>query len=186
MSPPSLLGRIVLRLSLTTAVAILCAYGWIWYAFQSTTGVMRDQSLIDTARAIARSIHAEGEEPAPRIDLSPALIASYVNARAVRGFAIRDRDSGAILLAAGAEVGPVPEHLEEDEDGSLYQYNPDGPGPANFFGEALPIRRGEWRLVVQVVRLGTDYQELMDIILVDFFEDGWPDRSCWRCSSCRS
>jgi len=85
---------------------------------------------------------------------------------------VKDRDSGTILFSAGANVGPIPGKVEDDEDGSLYQYDPDGPGPANYFGEALPFRVGERRLLVQVVRLGSNYQELIETVLADFFEDG--------------
>jgi signal transduction histidine kinase len=169
-TPPSLLGRIVLRLSLTTLAAILCAYGWLWIEFQSTTGNLRDKSLIETARMIAMAVKM-GEDGL-FLDLSPALTDAYANSQGAHGFAIKDRDSGEVLFAAGANVGPIPGKVEEDEDGSLYQYNPDGPGPSAYFGEAFPIKVAKRHLIVQVVRLGSDYQELIETVLADFFEDG--------------
>lgn len=170
-APPSLMGRIVLRLSLATLAAIVFAYGWLWVGFQNTTGSLRDRSLIETARAIAQAIHS-GADGRPVLDLPRKLVDAYAGSGKVHGFAVRDRDGGATLFAAGTEVGPIPARIEEDEDGSLYQYNPDGPGPDSYFGEAFPVQVGSHRLLVQVVRLGSDYQELIETVLADFFEDG--------------
>jgi signal transduction histidine kinase len=164
------MGRIVLRLGLTTLAAIVSAYGWLWYEFQFTTGTLRDKSLIETARTIAQAVKPAGDGVV--LDLPPTLTEAYANSNGAHGFAVRDRQSGAVLFAAGADVGPVPGKVEEDEDGSLYQYNPDGPGPSAYFGEAFPFRLGERQLLVQVVRLGSDYQELIETVLADFFEDG--------------
>lgn len=169
--PPSLMGRIALRLSLATLGAIVFAYGWLWAEFQNTTGSLRDRSLIETARTIANTIGV-GPDGQLVVDVPRRMLEAYTGAGKAHGFAVRDRDSGATLLAAGAEVGPIPGRVEEDEDGSLYQYNPDGPGPDSYFGEAFPVRIGDRRLLVQVVRLGSDYQELIETVLADFFEDG--------------
>lgn len=170
-SPPSLMGRIVLRLSLATLAAIVFAYGWLWMEFQTATGSLRDRSLIETARTIARAI-TPAADGGITLDLPQKLVDAYAGSGKVHGFAVRDRDSGATLFAAGTEVGPIPRRIEEDEDGSLYQYDPDGPGPESYFGEAFPVELGQRRLLVQVVRLGSDYQELIETILADFFEDG--------------
>lgn len=169
-APPSLMARIVLRLGLTTLAAIVCAYGWLWFEFQSTTGSLRDKSLIETARTIAEAVKPDHDVLI--LDLPASLIEAYAHSNGVHGFAVKDRDTNAVLFAAGAGTGPIPGKVEEDEDGSLYQYNPDGPGPAAYFGEAFPFRLGDRRLIVQVVRLGSDYQELIETVLADFFEDG--------------
>ncbi|MGE5548544.1 MAG: sensor histidine kinase [Solirubrobacterales bacterium] len=170
-SAPSLLRRIVLRLTATTLAAIVLAYAGLWWQFGATTGILRDRSLIEAARLIAAAV-VPGDDGRPVLTLAPAVVASYAHAQGAHGFAVRDRDSGEILFAAGAEVGPLPAKVEDDEDGSLYQYDPDGPGPVSFFGEALPFSFGGRRLVVQVVRLGSDYQDLFETVLGDFLEDG--------------
>lgn len=170
-SPPSLLARIVLGLSITTFAGIVAAYGLLWWEFQSTTGSLRDNSMIETARHIAKAVKRD-DQGRLRLDLLPALASAYADSNGVHGFAIRDRDSGEILFAAGADVGPMPRVLNDYEDGALYQYNPDGPGPATYFGEALPYAFDQETLVVQVVRLGSDYQDLIETVLQDFFEDG--------------
>lgn len=170
-APPSLMGRIVLRLSLATFGAIVFAYGWLWVEFQNATGSLRDRSLIETARTIAQAVK-ESPDGHLVLDLPQTLVDAYAGSGGTHGFAVRDSDSKATLFAAGAEVGPIPIHVEDGDDGSLYQYNPDGPGPDSYFGEAFPAQVGQTRLVVQVVRLGSDYQELLETILLDFFEDG--------------
>jgi signal transduction histidine kinase len=170
-APPSLMGRIVLRLSLATLAAIAFAYGWLWVEFQNTPGSLRDRSLIQTARTISQAVRTDADGQFV-LDLPQKLLDAYAGSDRVHGFAVRDRDRNTTLFAAGAEVGPIPARIEEDEDGSLYQYNPDGPGPDTYFGEALPFQSGDSRLLVQVVRLGSDYQELIETVLADFFEDG--------------
>ena len=169
--PPSLLGRIVLRLSLTTLAAIICAYAWLWHEFQSTTGNLRDKSLIEMARTIAAatSLTADG---GVSVDLPSGMVQAFEVSEGVHGFSVVDRDSKVVYRHAGTDVGPPPALIEEDEDGSLYQYNLDGPGPSHYFGEAFPFRLGNRRLLVQVVRSGSDYQVLIETILADFFEDG--------------
>lgn len=170
-APPSLLGRIVLRLSLTTLVAIVCAYAWLWHMFESTTGTLQNKSLIETARTIAASVSADSAGR-PALGLSQAVRDSYARSGGTDGFAVRERVNGAVLFAGGAEVGPVPANLEDDEDGSLYSYNPDGPGPESYFGEAFPFKLAGRAMVVQVVRKSSDTEALIDTVIGDFFEDG--------------
>ena len=165
------MARIVQRLSLTTLVAIVFAYGWLWWEFQSTTGALRDRSLIETARGIARTVKI-GKDGALAFDMSPEMLDAFNQSGNVHGFAIKDLHSHKTLFAGGTDVGPIPSATSDEEDGVLYQYNPDGPGPSTYFGEALPFKIGDRLLMVQVVRLSSDYQDLIETILGDFFEDG--------------
>lgn len=170
-APPSLLSRIVFRLSATTLVAILCAYGWLWYEFQSATGSLRDKSLIESAQLIAQAVTVDAGGRL-RLGLPATIVKAYADSKGSHGFAVRDRDSGATLFAAGADPGPIPSIVAEDEDGSLYQYDPDGPGPLAFFGEAFPFHIGWRRLIVQVVQLGSSDQDLIETVLAEAFEEG--------------
>jgi signal transduction histidine kinase len=155
----------------TTLAAIVCAYGWLWLTFHSTTGSLRDRSLIEAARTVAEAVHfRDGSTVA--LDLPASLTEAYAMSQGVHGFSVRDRASGAVLLSAGADPGPIPMRMDEAGSGTLYQYDPDGPGPAVFFGEALPIQVDGHRLVVQVVRLGSDHQVLAETLLGEFFEEG--------------
>jgi len=169
--PPSLLARIVVRLSLATLFAIICAYGWLWWEFQITTGNLRDKSLIETARGIAQAVRVGGDGGLS-LNLPSKMIDAFLTSDGAHGFAVKEMAGGTVFFAAGADVGPIPSTMEHDEDGSLYQYNPDGPGPTSYFGEALSFKAGGRPLVVQVVRLSSDYQDLLETVLGDFFEDG--------------
>lgn len=168
---PSLLTRIVLRLTATTLIAIVLAYGGLWWEFKSTTGAVRDKSLIDAARTIAQSVEIDASGRLT-VNLPAGHLRAYAESGDTHGFSVRDRDSGEILFAVGAATGPFPEKLDEDEDGSLYQYDPDGPGPLAFFGEAFPFTADHRQLVVQVVRLGSNYEALIETVLADAFDDG--------------
>lgn len=169
--PPSLLIRIILRLSMTTVVAIVFAYGWLWWEFESTTGSLRDTSLILTARGVADAIRPT-DDGGLKLNMAPKMMDVFVHSEGKNGFAVRDRASGDIVFAAGAAVGPIPEHVDEDDDGSLYRYNPDGPGPTSYFGEALQFEVKGRLLLVQVVEFSGNYQDLIETVLADFFEDG--------------
>ncbi|SIS67820.1 sensor histidine kinase [Insolitispirillum peregrinum] len=169
---PSLLHRIVLRLSLTTAAAILCAYSWLWFEFQSSISSLREQSLIESARLLAESVHHD--EGQWRLALPAHLLAPYRRAEQPYGYAIRDQVNGAILLHEGADVGPVP-HLrpeDEDEDGVLYTFPAPDSGDGEMLGEYLTFTAAGHALGVQVVRPLARESDLIDTVLLDFFEDG--------------
>lgn len=169
--PPSLMGRIVWRLSLTTLAAIACAYGWLWWEFKSATSSLRDRSLIESARTIARMVKV-GRDGVVSFEISPQMADAYALSGGVHGFAVKLSGEEKPLFSGGAEVGPAPPVNKDDEDGDLYQFNPEGPGPNSYFGEALPLNVGGHQMVVQVVRLSGDYQDLIEAVLGDFFEDG--------------
>lgn len=169
--PPSLMARIVWRLSLTTLAAIVCAYAWLWWEFKSTTASLRDRSLIESARTIARMVKIGGDGTIS-FTISPQMADAYALSGGVHGFAVKLWGEEKVLFSGGADVGPAPHIRKNDEDGELYQFDPDGPGPNSYFGEALPLNVGGHQMVVQVVRLSSDYQDLIETVLGDFFEDG--------------
>ncbi len=176
LSPPSLLARIILRLSLATLVAIACAYGWLWFQFQTTAAALRDSSLIETARTIAGVVGDDGQGGIT-VALPHDWGTSFAGSDPSHGFAIRDRDSGTILYAAGVPTGPIPRAVwkiedGDEDDGILYRYDPDGPGPYTYFGDAFPFLLNGRHLLVQVVRRATDDQALIETVVADFFEDG--------------
>jgi len=170
-SIPSLEGRIISRLTVTTLVAIILAYAFLWWDFQDTAGGLRARSMINAARQVAQGVTLDPQGNV-RLTLPQAVLDGYRNSNGGHRFAVRDLSSNDILIEEGGAVGPVPGKLFEDEDGVLYQHDPDGPGPLTFFGEALPITVGSRSLVIQVERLGSNYEELMETMLADFIEDG--------------
>ncbi|WP_050750742.1 sensor histidine kinase [Paramagnetospirillum magneticum] len=168
--PPAILWRIVVRLSLTTLVAIVMAYSWLWWKYHSVTEVMRDTYLIEQAIAIRNQVTVR---PDGRItvDLPPIQTASYAESEGSLRFAVRLRSSGAILAQAGEPVGPAP---EMGDGPRLYRSNPDGPGPVLMFGAAVLLTSPAGELVIQVEESGSDF-DAMTRSLVERFakEGGW-------------
>jgi signal transduction histidine kinase len=168
--PPAILWRIVIRLSLTTLIAIVLAYSWLWWKYHSVTEVMRDSYLIEQAASIRNStlLLPDGRIV---VDLPPVQLASYAESEGGLRFAVRDRASGAILVHAGEPVGPVP---EMGDGPRLYSRNPDGPGPVLMFGAALLLTTPMTELIIQVEESGSDF-DAMTRSLVERFatEGGW-------------
>ena len=144
--PPAILWRIVVRLSLTTLVAIVLAYSWLWWKYHSVTEIMRDTYLIEQAVSIRNQVAVlPGGKIA--VDLPPVQLASYAESEGGLRFAVRDRASGAVLVKGGEAVGPVP---EMGDGPRLYRHNPDGPGPVLMFGAAVLLGTQIGELVIQV------------------------------------
>ena len=166
---PSLLRRIVVRLSISTLIAIICTYvGWWWQLEPD----MRDESLIDAARTIARAVRVDTSGQLV-LNLSAEQIQDYSVPQGEKGFSVRDRDSGKVLFAAGAITGPIPSGVDDDLNGALYR-NKINAGTSDshiFFGEAFPFTINDRRLVVQVVQL-KDNLELIRTVLVGAIDDG--------------
>ncbi len=168
--PPAILWRIVVRLSLTTLVAVVLAYSWLWWKYHSVTEIMRDTYLIEQAVSIRNQVAVlPGGKIA--VDLPPVQLASYAESEGGLRFAVRDRASGAILAEGGEAVGPVP---EMGDGPRLYRHNPDGPGPLLMFGAAVLLGTQIGELVIQVEETGSDF-DAMTRSLVERFarEGGW-------------
>ncbi|WP_096701411.1 ATP-binding protein [Magnetospirillum sp. 15-1] len=168
--PPAILWRIVVRLSLTTLVAIVLAYSWLWWKYHSVTEIMRDTYLIEQAVSIRNQVAVlPGGKIA--VDLPPVQLASYAESEGGLRFAVRDRASGAVLVKGGEAVGPVP---EMGDGPRLYRHNPDGPGPVLMFGAAVLLGTQIGELVIQVEETGSDF-DAMTRSLVERFarEGGW-------------
>jgi signal transduction histidine kinase len=168
--PPAILWRIVVRLSLTTLIAIVMAYSWLWWKYHSVTEVMRDSHLIEQAASIRNQtlLLPDGRIV---VDLPPVQLASYAESEGGLRFAVRDRASGAILVHAGEPVGPAP---EMGDGPRLYSRNPDGPGPVLMFGAALRLTTPMTELVIQVEESGSDFDAMTRSLIERFAsEGGW-------------
>lgn len=166
--PPAILWRIVVRLSLTTLIAIVLAYSWLWWKYHSVTEIMRDTYLIEQAVSIRNQVLLL---PDGRIvvDLPPIQLASYAESEGGLRFAVRDARSGAILVQGGEMVGPVP---EMGDGPRLYRRNPDGPGPVLMFGAAVRLSTPAGDLLVQVEESGSDFDAMTRSLIERFAEEG--------------
>ncbi len=168
--PPAILWRIVVRLSLTTLIAVVLAYSWLWWKYQSVTEIMRDTYLIEQAVSIRNQVVMLPDGKIA-VDLPAVQLASYAESEGGLRFAVRDRASGAILVQGGETVGPVP---EMGDGPRLYRHNPDGPGPVLMVGAALLLGLPAGELVIQVEESSSDF-DAMTRSLVERFarEGGW-------------
>lgn len=166
--PPAILWRIVVRLSLTTLIAIVLAYSWLWWKYHSVTEIMRDTYLIEQAVSIRNQVLLL---PDGRIvvDLPPIQLASYAESEGGLRFAVRDARSGTILAQGGEAVGPVP---EMGDGPRLYRRNPDGPGPVLMFGAAVRLATPAGDLLVQVEESGSDFDAMTRSLIERFAEEG--------------
>jgi signal transduction histidine kinase len=166
----SLLGKIVFRLTLTTLFAIVIAYGWLWYRFETTTAILHNRSLIEWAHAIASAttILSDG---AVGLDLPLPMKDAFVNSNGAKRLAVRGKNGDVLHLIGGA-VAPLPKVLDQSNDGTFYRFDPDGPGPVVNIGIAYSFLLDNIPLVVQIEETTNDHGLLIETLTVDFFEDG--------------
>ncbi|ARJ65076.1 hypothetical protein WV31_05065 [Magnetospirillum sp. ME-1] len=166
--PPAILWRIVVRLSLTTLIAIVLAYSWLWWKYHSVTEIMRDTYLIEQAVSIRNQVLLL---PDGRIvvDLPPIQLASYAESEGGLRFAVRDARTGTIFAQGGEMVGPPP---EMGDGPRLYRRNPDGPGPVLMFGAAVRLTTPAGELLIQVEESGSDFDAMTRSLIERFAEEG--------------
>lgn len=164
---PSLLSRIVVRLSCVSLAMIVLSYGWMYLKVDATARAMREKTLIEQGHEIARHLHV-GRDGAIRLELPAKLLEAYNQAAGDYRFAVREED-GRILFASGPDVGPVPVFQRRQR---TYWYDPDGPGQLDFFGAAVRVPVGGRTLIVQVEQTGSHTAQLIDEVTDEFLTDG--------------
>lgn len=171
LASPSILWRIVVRLSLTTLVAILLAYSWLWWRYDSTAQVVRSRALLEQALSIGRRVnrHDDGTVIAT---LPVPMATAYNESGGAHRYAVRERATGRIVAQGGEPVGTPPKVIDDDDDGTYYTHNPDGPGPVMMFGVAVPQQIGGRDYLIQVEESGRDFEELTRALIEDFAEEG--------------
>ncbi|CAA7620642.1 Two-component hybrid sensor and regulator [Candidatus Terasakiella magnetica] len=173
---PAILWRIVIRLSLTTLVAIVIAYSWLWWKYDSTSQLIRNRALAENAAIIGHhlSITPEGQLI---LLLSPAIQAAYATSAGNHRFGIRNAETGALLFQEGGVVEDFPGTLSDsdrDSDGNatFYTHNTDGPGPELMFGAAVPVNVSGHSVLIQVEQSGRDFDSLTRRLIKEFAEAG--------------
>ncbi len=166
---PSLRGRIVFRLTVTTLVAIVIAYAFFWIEFESAWGRVRSHALQDWAEAIGSGL-AEDPSGALRLDLSPEMRGAYDGSNGEHHFSVRE--AGIVLFAGGGATAPVPADIGRADPVVFYRADNDGPGPDMVVGVALPVVIGRHSLIIQVEHRARELDVLMESIAEEFFEKG--------------
>jgi signal transduction histidine kinase len=164
----SISRRISVSLVITTLVTSFCAYGWIYLQARSSENALRERALLDQARLIA-SYLVSGQDGAPALDLPPRLADAYSPSGDSRRYGVRNQ-SGRLLFGSGPSVGAVPQFGQMIQ--TVYDYDPDGPGPVHTFGAAIKTTLGAETYITQVEQTGLDSQYLRAAVNQEFLTSG--------------
>jgi signal transduction histidine kinase len=164
----SISRRIFISLAITTVVTSLCAYGWIYWEAKLTESVLRQRALIDQANLLAAYLTVD-ESGAPILKLPAQLSEAYKSSTGFHRYAIRDH-AGTLLFGSGPATRPLSQLAEATQ--TVYDYDPDGPGPRHMFGAALRTNVGDRLFFTQVEEDGLDAQYLREAVNQEFLIDG--------------
>lgn len=166
--PKSISRRIVISLAITTIVACVCEYGWLYLKARATALNLRQQSLLDQAAVIGGHIKIDRNGNA-ELNLPVRLAEAYDNSNSPYRYAVRNQ-YGNLIFTSGPSVGPLPSFNEEET--GVYQYDPDGPGPALVVGAAVKATIEGHPYFVQVERVGREFGFLNAAVWEEFVADG--------------
>jgi signal transduction histidine kinase len=164
----SISRRIFVSLAITTVLTSLCAYAWVDLQARSTERALRERALLEQANIVADHL-AIGDNGAPVLDLPKRVSDAYARSAGSHRFAVRDQNAQ-LLFGSGPEIGPIPTFGPHTQ--TVYDYDPDGPGPVHMFGAAVKTIVGGRTLIAQVEETGLDDQYRRDAINQEFLSDG--------------
>ena len=164
----SISRRIVVSLAVTTVIAGFCEYGWLYLKAASTASALRERTLIQQARDIAGFLVIDGND---KVDLVlPARLAeAYNNSESAYHYTVRE-EHGALIFTSGPSVGPLP--VFNNRRQTVFDYDPDGPGPLHVFGAAVKVTVGGRTFVTQVEQTAIESQFLSSSVAEEFLTDG--------------
>ncbi len=165
---PSLLFRIIVRLSLVSLTMLVISYGWLYLKVDATVRALREKTLIEQGQQIAQYLSVS-RDGSVHLELPAKLSEAYNQADGEYHYAVREED-GQVLFASGQEIGPVP--IFKRRLHKTYHYDPDGPGELEFFGAAVQVSVGSKTLIVQVEQAGSHTERLIDEVTDEFLTDG--------------
>jgi len=166
--PKSIARQIVISLTITTILAVVCEYGWLYLKARSTAAVLRERSLIDQASDISRHI-VSGTGGNLDLVLPARLAESYSDSNSPYRYVVRN-EYGNAIFTSGPSIAPLPPM--GDHQDKVYQYDPDGSGPLYVFGAAVKTHVGGRELVTQVEQVTIGSQFLNSSVIDEFITDG--------------
>ena len=168
MKPYSLLRRITVGLTATMLIAGLSSFGWLYLKAKWTDITLREQTLFDQARVIAGYLRSDHNNSIT-LNLPPRLAEAYSSPESEYHYAVRD-ENGQFLFESGTAVSALPALSRTRQ--TLYDYDPDGPGPLRVFGAALRAEVGRRTVFVQVEQKTLDPNYLRMAVIDEFITDG--------------
>ncbi|GAB6052831.1 ATP-binding protein [Magnetospira thiophila] len=154
-----------------TALATVLAYAWLEFETFNSIAYLHEDSLRSVARTLAKALQPGADPEHPFLVLPESLTVQDSSVAPEYHYAIRRMD-GTVLYENGLPLGPLPQTLGEDEDGTLYEHDPDGIGPEDYVGIVLARVIQGTPYWIQVEQSSDTHMALVQAIAEDFFDDG--------------
>ncbi len=164
----SLSSRILVRLTITAAIAATAAYGWLYLKQSRVDTYLRQRTLVSQAQEISKYISL-GLDGSVDLDLPSKLSEAYNNPGSSYRYAVRD-GAGRIVATSGRHVGPLPGFFQA-KDRNFYEYRPDATD-TRMLGAAVRTAIGQRVFFTQVELTLPMTQSLNAAVFNEFFMDG--------------
>ena len=164
----SLSSRIIVRLTITTAVAAAVSYGWLYIKQSHVEAYLRERTLVRQAQEVSSFISAS-PDGSIYLDLPSKLSEAYNNPGSRYRYAVRD-EAGRVVATSGRRVGPLPDFMQP-QDHHIYTYRAAAENAA-MLGAAVRTDIGQRVLFTQVEQTVPMTQSLNAAVFNEFFMDG--------------
>lgn len=164
----SLSSRIIVRLTVTAAVAAAVSYGWLYLKQSRVEAYLRERTLVRQAQEVSSFISASSDGSI-YLDLPSKLSEAYNNPGSRYRYAVRD-EAGRVVATSGRRVGPLPDIIRI-QDHHIYSYRADAENAA-MLGAAVRTDIGQKVLFTQVEQTVPMTQSLHAAVFNEFFMDG--------------
>lgn len=163
----SLRGRLLLRLTLVTVVALGIALGTFLFRFLEQADTLRDRNLTGQLADLVSHLAVDGDGEV-RLDLPAALARAYAESGGMFRYTVAMPD-GTVLLASHQgpmlASGPMPAERAQTFRADLFARG----GSQTFYGAAQLVRFGNRALRVEVAQ-GPAHS---DVLADEFLEEVW-------------
>jgi len=164
----SLSSRIIVRLTITTAVAAAISYGWLYLKQSHVEAYLRERTLVRQAQEVSSFI-STSRDGSIYLDLPSKLSEAYNNPGSRYRYAVRD-EAGRVVATSGRRVGPLQDFIQL-QDRHIYEYRVDAEN-ANMLGAAIRTDIGQKKFFTQVEQTVPMTQSLHAAVFNEFFMDG--------------
>ncbi len=164
----SLSSRIIIRLTITTAIATGISYGWLYIKQSHVDSYLRQLTLVKQAREVSSYIELS-PDGSVEVDLPAKLSEAYNSPGSRYRYAVRD-DAGRIIVTSGRLIGPLSKLLNAEER-KFYQYKADA-DDASVLGAAVRTDLGNKSFYTQVEQTLPMTRSLNAAVFNEFFMDG--------------
>ncbi len=164
----SLSSRIIIRITITTAIATGISYGWLYIKQSHVEAYLRQLTLVKQAREVSSYIEVS-PDGSIEVDLPAKLSEAYNSPGSRYRYAVRD-ESGRTIVTSGRRMGPLPKLLDT-EDREFYQYKADADN-GSVLGAAVRTDIGNKSYYTQVEQTLPMTRSLNAAVFNEFFMDG--------------